>query len=65
MSGLVNHAALNADNFVVGRWLGAASLGLYSRAYNLMNIPYTYSAVVISPASCFRPSRRCKAIRRA
>jgi O-antigen/teichoic acid export membrane protein len=48
VSGLVNHAALNADNFVVGRWLGAAPLGMYSRAYNLMNFPYTYSAVVIS-----------------
>ena len=48
VSGLVNHAALNADNFVVGRWLGAAALGMHSRAYNLMNLPYTYSAVVLS-----------------
>ena len=27
------------DNLVVGRWLGAAALGLYGRAYNLMVMP--------------------------
>jgi O-antigen/teichoic acid export membrane protein len=27
------------DNLVVGRWLGAASLGIYGRAYNLMVMP--------------------------
>jgi PST family polysaccharide transporter len=48
MSGLVNYVALNGDNFVVGRWIGAASLGLYSRAYALMNLPYTYAASVMS-----------------
>src|SRR5260370_16686453 len=48
MSGVVNYLARNADNFVVGRWLGAASLGLYGRAYALMNLPYTYSASVMS-----------------
>jgi PST family polysaccharide transporter len=48
VSGLVNYVALNVDNIVVGRWLGAASLGMYARAYNLMNMPYTYSAVVMS-----------------
>ena len=48
MSGVVNYLALNGDNFVVGRWLGAASLGLYGRAYALMNLPYTYSASVMS-----------------
>jgi O-antigen/teichoic acid export membrane protein len=44
----VNYVALNADNFVVGRWIGAAGLGLYNRAYNLMNLPYTYAASVMS-----------------
>ena len=29
ISGLVNYLALNVDNLVVGRWLGATSLGLY------------------------------------
>lgn len=29
------------DNFVVGRWLGPAALGIYGRAYNLMVMPAT------------------------
>ena len=45
---LVNYVALNADNFVVGRLLGATSLGLYGRAYTLMNLPYAYAASVMS-----------------
>jgi len=44
----VNYIALNADNFVVGRWIGTAGLGLYSRAYTLMNVPYTYGASMMS-----------------
>jgi O-antigen/teichoic acid export membrane protein len=31
--------ANQADNLVVGRWLGAVTLGLYSRAYQLMSVP--------------------------
>lgn len=31
--------ATQADNLVVGRWLGAVALGLYSRAYQLMAVP--------------------------
>jgi len=31
--------ANQADNLVVGRWLGATALGLYSRAYQLMAVP--------------------------
>jgi O-antigen/teichoic acid export membrane protein len=44
----VNYLALNGDNFVVGRWAGAESLGLYARAYTLMNLPYTYASSVVS-----------------
>jgi O-antigen/teichoic acid export membrane protein len=33
--------ANQADNLVVGRWLGAVALGLYSRAYQLMAVPAT------------------------
>jgi PST family polysaccharide transporter len=47
-SGAVNYIALNGDNVVVGRLLGAASLGLYSRAYTLMSLPFTYAASVMS-----------------
>ncbi|VWX48200.1 lipopolysaccharide biosynthesis protein [Novosphingobium sp. 9U] len=38
-SRLINFVALRADNAVVGRMMDAASLGLYSRAYNLMSVP--------------------------
>lgn len=31
--------ANQADNIVVGRWLGAVSLGFYNRAYQLMAVP--------------------------
>jgi teichuronic acid exporter len=48
LSGWVNAVALNGDNFIIGRTLGAASLGLYGRAYALMNLPFTYTAGVLS-----------------
>ena len=32
-----NYIATRGDNIVVGRWLGAGALGLYDRAYALMN----------------------------
>ena len=47
-SGCVNYMALNGDYFVVGRLMGAVNLGLYSRAYGLMNLPQTYAAAVMS-----------------
>src|SRR5699024_10627924 len=36
---LSNQFALQADNLVVGKWLGSSALGLYSRAYQLMVMP--------------------------
>jgi O-antigen/teichoic acid export membrane protein len=48
VNGCVNYLALSGDNFVVGRWMGATSLGLYNRAYNLMNLPFTYATSVMS-----------------
>jgi len=47
-SSIANYLAVNADNFLVGRLLGATSLGLYARAFNLMNLPYVYVASVLS-----------------
>lgn len=35
----LNFFARNADNFLIGRWLGAAQLGLYTKAYGLMMLP--------------------------
>ncbi|HSI50557.1 MAG TPA: lipopolysaccharide biosynthesis protein [Ideonella sp.] len=38
-SKIINFIALRADVTVVGRFLDAASLGIYSRAYKLMSMP--------------------------
>jgi O-antigen/teichoic acid export membrane protein len=43
----VNYVARNGDHFVLGRWLGPAALGLYSRAYNLMALPLNHFGNVI------------------
>jgi PST family polysaccharide transporter len=48
LSAWVNYLALNGDSFLVGRILGTVNLGLYARAYALMNLPQTYAAGVIS-----------------
>ena len=50
VSRAVNYLALNGDNFVVGRWIGPASLGAYQRAYALMSLPRSYVANVMSTA---------------
>ncbi len=42
-----NYVALQGDNLVVGRWLGAAALGLYGRAYQLMVLPATLFGQVL------------------
>jgi O-antigen/teichoic acid export membrane protein len=47
-SGLANYVAVNGDNFVVGRTLGTSSLGLYTRAYSLMNLPMSYLSTIQS-----------------
>ena len=35
----INYFARNADSFVIGRYLGAASLGIYTNAYKVMLFP--------------------------
>jgi O-antigen/teichoic acid export membrane protein len=47
-SSCVNYVALNGDYFIVGRTMGAPSLGLYSRAYGLMNLAHAYGSKVVS-----------------
>ena len=42
-----NFLALNGDNFAVGRWMGAASLGFYSRSYQFLSIPSTLFGSVV------------------
>ncbi|MBX3507672.1 MAG: lipopolysaccharide biosynthesis protein [Parvibaculum sp.] len=39
LSRFANFFAMNADNFIVGRMLGAEALGFYSRAFNFMIMP--------------------------
>jgi O-antigen/teichoic acid export membrane protein len=36
---IVNYITRNADNLLIGRYLGAAELGIYSRAYALLLLP--------------------------
>jgi PST family polysaccharide transporter len=38
---IFNYVALKGDNAIVGRWLGAGALGLYTRAYGLMSMSVT------------------------
>ena len=33
------HVAYNADKVLLGRFWGAEALGIYSRAYQLINLP--------------------------
>lgn len=42
-----NYAALQGDNAVVARAMDAASLGIYGRAYQLMNLPATFIGGVL------------------
>lgn len=39
---VVVYVSFHGDNLVVGRWLGPAALGLYSRAFQLMLLPLTH-----------------------
>ena len=38
---LINYASLNAEKILLGRFWGADALGLYGRAYSLVNLPMT------------------------
>jgi PST family polysaccharide transporter len=46
--GVVSYLVRNADVLLIGRYLGAAPLGIYSRAYHLLLLPLTQ---VITPLS--------------
>jgi PST family polysaccharide transporter len=41
MAQICNYVALKGDNAIVGRWLGAGALGVYTRAYGLMTMSVT------------------------
>lgn len=42
LNALVVYVGRSADNIVIGRWLGTADLGLYTRAFNLFTVPLSY-----------------------
>jgi PST family polysaccharide transporter len=48
-SGSLNYWIRNGDNLMVGRFLGAASLGYYSQAYRVMMLPVFLITSVINP----------------
>jgi PST family polysaccharide transporter len=48
MASIFNYVALQGDYFVIGRVLGAHVLGLYSRAYSLMQMPTQRFVSVLS-----------------
>ena len=53
---VLGYVAKNADNVLIGRYLGSAALGLYSRAYHLLLLPIHQInaplAAVAIPALC-------------
>lgn len=44
----INYWARNSDNLLIGKFLGTAPLGLYSRAYSIMMLPIANVSRVIS-----------------
>jgi PST family polysaccharide transporter len=45
---VLNYWARNADNFLVGKFIGSAALGLYARAYSIMLLPISQITTVLS-----------------
>lgn len=45
---MLNYWMSNLDNFLIGRYIGSASLGIYSRAYQLMLLPMNQVSSVIT-----------------
>lgn len=46
---LLNYAARNADNILIGRFVGAQALGLYGRAYSLVLVPFQQITQPVGP----------------
>ena len=42
LNSLVGYGGRSADTLVIGRWLGTAELGLYTRAFSLFAVPLSY-----------------------
>lgn len=48
LTSLVSYVALRGDYFAVGRMMSATSLGFYSRAYSLMELPLVFFGSALS-----------------
>ncbi|MBX3257357.1 MAG: lipopolysaccharide biosynthesis protein [Chitinophagaceae bacterium] len=63
---LFNYLANQGDNIIAGRYLGAAALGVYSRAYSIMVNPVTLIGTSIDnavfPAMAARQNQRDKLV---
>jgi O-antigen/teichoic acid export membrane protein len=46
---ILNYWSRNADNLLIGKYLGQASLGIYMRAYGLLTMPLAQIHRVLSP----------------
>jgi len=46
---LVNYLYRNLDNLLIGRFLGSAALGNYSKSYQLISFPITIVLGIVSP----------------
>lgn len=46
----INYFSRNLDNILVGRFMGAAALGIYGRAYQLMRYPLMLLTMAVTPA---------------
>jgi len=47
LSWLFNYVSINSDKFIIGKWLGAESLGFYSMAINIMEMPRKFIAGIL------------------
>jgi PST family polysaccharide transporter len=47
---LINYFSRNLDNILVGKYLGATSLGVYDKAYQLMRYPLMLLTFAMTPA---------------
>ncbi len=48
LNSIVNYAAVNTDNLLIGKYLSANELGLYSRAFQLVMLPISRIATTLS-----------------
>jgi PST family polysaccharide transporter len=46
----VNYFSRNLDDILVGRYMGAITLGIYNKAYQLMKLPLTILTFAMTPA---------------